>query len=128
MGSRFEGKIEIGNNSVVGRSCILNGNIRIGENVSITAECYFFSMSHFVNDSLFRTFDKTIIIEDYCWIGARAILLPGVIMGKGAVLGANSVATKKIENFEIHVGCPAKKINNRNSDLKYNLNYSPFFQ
>jgi maltose O-acetyltransferase len=128
MGCRFEGKIQIGDNSVIGRRCILIGNIKIGKNVSITAECYLFSMSHYVNDPYFKTFDKEILIDDYCWLGARAIVYPGVKMEEGSVLGANSVATKKIDSYEIHVGSPAKKINNRNAELKYNLNYSPFFQ
>lgn len=128
MGCRFEGNIEIGDNSVIGRKCILLGNIKIGNNVSITAECYFFSMSHFADDSFFKTFDKEILINDYCWIGARAMVLPGVVMYEGAILGANSVATKKIDSFEIHVGCPAKRVKDRNPVLKYKLDYSPFFQ
>jgi maltose O-acetyltransferase len=68
------------------------------------------------------------VINDYAWIGARAIIQPGVIIGRGAVLGSGSIATKNIPEFEIYAGTPAKYIGTRSRDLTYKLNYSPFFQ
>jgi acetyltransferase-like isoleucine patch superfamily enzyme len=128
MGCRFDGDIIIGNNSVLGRNCILKGQIVIKNNVSITAETYIFTSSHIVNDPDFNCFYKTVVIEDYAWIGARAMIMPGVKIGRGAVLASASVATKDIPDFNIFAGSPAKNIGMRNSELKYNLNYSPFFQ
>ena len=128
MGARLEGNIEIGNNSVVGRKCVLIGTILIKNNVSITAEAYIFTTSHLVNDSEFNCFYTNVVINDYAWIGARAIIQPGVIIGRGAVLGSGSVATKHIPEFEIYAGAPAKYIGTRSRNLTYNLNYSPFFQ
>ena len=128
MGARFEGNISIGSNSVIGRRCVLLGDIIIKNNVSVTAETYIFTTSHLANDPDFKCFYTTVVIEDYAWIGARAIIQPGVTIGKGAILGSASVATKDIPEFEIFAGAPARHIGLRARDLKYELNYSPYFQ
>lgn len=128
MGCRFNGNIIIGNNSVIGRSCILMGDILIKDNVSVTAETYIFTSSHYANSSTFECFYKKVVIDDYAWIGARAMILPGVHIGKGAILGAASTATKNIPNFSIYAGVPAKKIGVRKEKLEYILNYFPYFQ
>jgi acetyltransferase-like isoleucine patch superfamily enzyme len=128
MGARFEGKITIGNNTVIGRNCVLIGEIIIKNNVSITAETYIFTFSHEVNSPQFVSFNKPVIIDDYVWIGARAIVLPGIHLGKGSVLGAASTATKDIPAFSIFAGAPAKEIGKRSELLEYTLNYSPYFQ
>jgi maltose O-acetyltransferase len=128
MGVRFDRKVQIGQNSVIGRNCILHGDILIGNNVSITAETYIFSSSHIVNDPYFNCFYKRVIIEDFVWIGARAMILPGVILSKGSVVGANSTVTKNVEEYSIVIGSPAREVSKRCSNLLYNLNYFPFFQ
>ena len=69
-----------------------------------------------------------VVIEDYAWIGARAMILPGVTIGKGAVLGASAVATKNVPEYSIFAGIPAKQIGIRSRELRYQLNYSPYFQ
>lgn len=48
--------------------------------------------------------------DDYCWVGANVFVNPGLIIGKNAVVGANSVVTKNIPSFEIWGGVPAKFI------------------
>lgn len=53
---------------------------------------------------------KPIMIEDDVFIGARAIVLKGVRIGKGAVIGAGSVVTKNVQEFTIVAGNPARKI------------------
>lgn len=128
MGCRFDGKISIGNNTVIGRKCILNGEITIRNNVSITAETYIFTSSHYANSSSFECFYKPVVINDYAWVGARAMILPGVSIGKGAILGAASTATKNIPEYTIYAGAPAKEIGKRSTELNYTIVYSPFFQ
>lgn len=129
MSCRFEGgKISIGDNSVIGRACILIGNIVIKNNVSITAETYIFTSSHVINSPTFEGSYDEVVIEDYAWVGARAMILPGVNIGKGAVLGAASTATKNIPDYCIFAGAPAKKVGKRSEDINYTLIYSPFFQ
>lgn len=127
MGTVFSGKIKIGKHSVIGRNCTLFGDITIGDNVSITAETYIFTSSHEVNSPSFECFYKPVVLEDRAWIGARAVIMPGVTMGKGSVLGANSTATKSIPDFSIQVGSPAKEVGKRNPNIDYTIEYHPYF-
>jgi len=69
-----------------------------------------------------------VFIHPLSWIGARAIIQPGVEIGEGAIVGSGAVVTKNIPDFEIFAGVPAKRIGTRSKELKYTLNYSPFFQ
>lgn len=58
-----------------------------------------------------------IIIEDDVWIGTRVVILPGVKIGKGSVIGANSLVTKDVEPYSIMGGIPAKYIRKRGQRL-----------
>ncbi|TMW65250.1 hypothetical protein Poli38472_009417 [Pythium oligandrum] len=55
---------------------------------------------------------KPIIIEEDVWIGGSAIILPGVCVGRGAVIGAGSVVTKDVPPMTVYAGNPAKFIKN----------------
>ncbi|HTB51218.1 MAG TPA: acyltransferase [Ferruginibacter sp.] len=131
MGCFFAGKnIVIGNNNVIARNCYLDGRvglITIMNNVSIAPDTCIISLTHVVNSPTFETIAKDIIIQDYAWIGTRAMILPGVTVGKGAVLGAGAIATKELLPYSINVGNPAKEIGKRSEDLHYTLNYFPYF-
>jgi maltose O-acetyltransferase len=59
-----------------------------------------------------------IVIEDDVWIGARAILLPGIRIGRGAIIGAGAVITKDVESFAIVAGNPARLIRYRQEKSK----------
>ena len=89
------------------------GQLYIGDRVSIGPNCTFVLMSH-PNSSHIRKHIKSkpaiIRIGDDVWIGASAIILPGVTIGEGAVVGAGAVVTKDIPPFAIVVGNPAKII------------------
>lgn len=128
MGCLFYPNVTIGNNSVIGRQCHLLGNITIKDNVSITAQAYIFTVSHDKNSSSFDIFSIPVVIEDFAWIGARAMILPGVRVGRGAILGAASTATKSIPDYAICVGAPAKQVGIRSENLCYELVYFPYFQ
>lgn len=132
MGSFFEGNnIIIGNNSVIGRNCYLGGSggkLTIKNNVSITAQTYIFCSTHLKNSPVFECISSNVTIEDRAWIGARAMILPGVRIGEGAILGAASTATKNIPDFAVWAGTPAKQIGVRSRNLKYTLNYFPYLQ
>ncbi|HVA26972.1 MAG TPA: acyltransferase [Candidatus Baltobacteraceae bacterium] len=56
---------------------------------------------------------KPIRIEDDVWIGAGAVILPGVVVRRGSVIGANAVVTRDTEEYSVNVGIPAKKIRSR---------------
>jgi len=131
MGCFFTGNnIKIGSNTVIARNCYFDGRaelIDIRNNVSMAPEAYILTMSHSVSSPTFDTVVKPVLIEDFAWIGARVMILPGVVAGKGCVLAAASVVTKSVEPYVIVAGSPAKKIGDRTKDLDYNLRYFPFF-
>lgn len=53
---------------------------------------------------------KEIRVREGAWIGANSIILPGVIIGKNAVIGAGSIVTRSVDDYSIAVGCPARII------------------
>lgn len=131
MGCFFTGNnIFIGNNTVINRKCFFDGRVSkliIGNNVSISPEVYILTMSHQTQSEKFETLSKGVIIEDYVWVGTRAMILPGVTIKKGAVIGAMSLVTKTIPSFSIAAGIPAAPIGKRTEKLNYELRYFPYF-
>lgn len=111
--------ISIGNNSGIGARCSLNDSTRIsiGNNVLMGPEVIFYTTNHKIDRNkliINQGFEfGDIKIEDDVWIGARAIILPGVTVGKGAVIGAGAVVTKNVDDYTIVGGIPAKKIGRR---------------
>ena len=61
---------------------------------------------------------KDVVIEDDVWLGANVVVLPGVKIGKGSVIGANSLVNKDIAPLSLAVGSPAKIIKKRLNKYK----------
>lgn len=120
----------IGSNSIVGAGSRLDtrGMIKIGSNVSISQDVIILTADHEMNSINFMGRTRSVTIEDYAWIGTRAMILPGVVIGKGAVVAAGSVVSKNVEEYSVVGGVPAKKIGERSSELQYNLYYKRLFQ
>lgn len=103
--------LTVGKNTFI-KAHIQRGNadkVVIGNNVIMGHESYV------VTHCPIRSFteDNGIIIEDHCWIGSRAMIMPGVTLGRGTFVGAGAVVSKDTEPFSIVVGNPAKKIKMR---------------
>jgi acetyltransferase-like isoleucine patch superfamily enzyme len=130
-GCFFSGSnIEIGSNTVIARKCYLDGRvgkITINSNVSIAPEAYILSLTHDKDSPTFSTLARPVVIEDYCWIGARVLILPGVTLGRGSIAGAGSVVTRSVDPYHVAAGNPAKVIGKRHEDLRYTLKYFPLF-
>ena len=60
-------------------------------------------------------------IKDHAWISSRSTILPRVTVGSGAVLACGAIATKDLEPYGVYAGIPAKKVSDRNNNLKYSL-------
>lgn len=122
-GARFYGpdKIVIGNHCVIGPVCFLDGRggIIIGNNSVLGGGTWIFTEEHDVNSLTFDVISAPVVIEDYVWTGSRALILPGVTLGKGCVVAAGAVVTKNVEPYTIVGGVPAKKIGERTKNLKY---------
>ncbi|WP_051605821.1 DapH/DapD/GlmU-related protein [Polaribacter sp. Hel_I_88] len=133
MGLEFRNSknISIGNNCVVNKNVLLDGRggkLSIGNNVDIAQETNIWTLEHDVHDDYHVDTGSDVIIEDYVWIASRCTILPGVKIGKGAVIASNSVVTKDVPEMAIFGGIPAKQIGIRKSNLKYNLDYKPWFK
>lgn len=133
MGIRFYdlGKIRIGRDTIIGEGTVLDGRdeIIIGDHVDIASEVMIYNAEHDVHDPRFSAVSGKVVIEDYVFIGPRAIILPGVTIHKGAVIGAGAVVTKDVSEYAIVGGVPAKIITERKTkDLQYRLGRARWFR
>jgi acetyltransferase-like isoleucine patch superfamily enzyme len=115
--------LSIGSNSFLGRvQLALHDKITIGQNVCINDGVILLTASHDVRDPEWKHKKSPIVIEDYVWIATNAIILPGVTVGKGAVVGAGSVVSRNVNEYEIVGGNPARVIAKDRTKL---FNYNP---
>lgn len=121
--------IAIGDNTVINRQCYLDGRIQltIGNNVSISVQTMILTLTHDPQSPTFGCLPKPVTIEDRAWIGARAMILPGVRIGEGAIVGAGAVVSKDVEPYTIVVGNPARVVKTRERNLTYQLGYFPYY-
>jgi len=131
MGCRIRdlSNIEVGELTTINQDCLLDGRdavLRIGSNCDIAPEVMIWTLEHDLNDPEFRTKAGSVIIEDYVWIASRAIVLPGVRIGRGAVVAAGAVVAKDVEEYTIVGGVPAKKIGSRTEIQAPRIEYNPF--
>lgn len=130
-GARFysPSKIEIGDHCVIGPFCFLDGRGRIvlKNRCVIGGGTWIFTAEHKIDSNTFDVEVSPVIIEDYVWVGSRALILPGVTVGKGAVIAAGAVVTKNVDPYIVVGGVPAKKIRERSKDLDYDPSYRMYF-
>ncbi|MFC7301543.1 acyltransferase [Cognatiluteimonas weifangensis] len=90
-----------------------NHRVVIGSNVRIGPNARFLAAGHDVDDPDFRETGGEIRIGDNCWIGASAVILPGVTVGNGAVVAAGSLVSRDIPAMAVAAGIPARIIRQR---------------
>ena len=111
-GASFPYSLKIGDNSGLGVRCEINGEVEIGNNVMMGPDVVIYTQNHafryknilIMNQGYYSS--QKVVIGDDVWIGRRVILLPGVHIGKGAVIGAGAVVAKDIPEYAIAVGNP----------------------
>ena len=117
-----EAYIKIGNNVSFNTNVMINadvkGKITIEDNVLVGPNVVMRASGHRHEDLSLPIrqqghHEGTIVIKEGVWIGANAVILPNITIGRGAIVGAGAVVTKDVADFEIVGGVPAKRIGSR---------------
>lgn len=95
--------------------------------MDIAQEVNIWTEQHDYNSSSYEAVASPVVVNDYVWIASRATILPGVTIGKGAVVACGSVVTKDVPDYTVVAGIPAKVIGKRTRDLTYKLGTRVWF-
>ena len=111
--------IEIGNNSGIGLNCRVAGPLTIGDDVMMAPGVMIFTQNHETKDlsipmRLQTAPKKKVTIGNDVWLGANALIMPGVTIGDGVIVAAGAVVTKNVEPYAVVGGNPARVIKYRN--------------
>jgi acetyltransferase-like isoleucine patch superfamily enzyme len=123
-------KIVIGAHTTLQRYCSLIGNVEIGRGCIFAPNVFVSSGRHYFDawptlpihlqdtrveaDSVLRArHSRTVRIEDDCWLGINVVVQPGVTIGRGAVVGANSVVVHDVAPYRVVAGAPARVLRAR---------------
>jgi len=111
-------EIEIGNNSGIGTNCRIAGPLSIGDDVMMAPNVSIYTRNH-ETENIYRPMRlqtaplKKVTIGNDVWIGANAIILPGVTIGNGCIIAAGAVVTRDVPDYAVVGGNPAKIIKTR---------------
>ncbi len=123
--------VAIGDDTVIGEKAVLDGRdkLTIGNHVALASEVMIYNSQHDIHDESFKAISKPVTVEDYVFIGPRAVILPGVTIGRGAVVAAGAIVTKDVAPMTIVGGVPAQKIGDRKvKELSYKLGRPRLFR
>ena len=115
-GAAFD-RIKLGNNVFINSNCLAmaRGGITIEDDVLMAANVQLLSNNHDEYERQVLTCEE-IIIKKGAWIGAGASILPGVTVGKYAIVGAGAIVTKDVPDYAVVVGIPAKVVKTLDKD------------
>lgn len=122
--------IEIGDRTTVQNRCLFIGDVKIGRYCVFSLNVYISSGRHYyrhkphllIRDQdldVFSTEDgrashsRPVVIGEDCWFGINSVVMPGLKIGRGAVIGANSVVTHDVAPYTVVAGSPARQIGTR---------------
>src|ERR1043166_9465827 len=122
-------KVSLGANNVINFGPLIDGRryrVETGSNVSIGPEATILTLGHDPQSPAFADRGGDVRIGDRAWLAYRAIVLPGVSIGEGAVVAAGAVVTRDVEPFAIVAGNPARRVGWRQRELRYELDFRPW--
>lgn len=124
--------VRIGARARINRDCTLDlrEGLVIGDDASISAEVFILSAAGRVGGGRSLEESRPVVVEDHAWIGVRAVIVPGVTVGRGAIVGAGAVVTRDVEPLSIVFGNPARPVGSRSEhELEYAIDDSlPLFE
>jgi acetyltransferase-like isoleucine patch superfamily enzyme len=111
-------KVTVGCHTFIGNRTTFSGgagsSIKIGDYCDISDNVHFVTGSHEIDNSGIRSaglgYTKNIVVENGAWIGYNALILPGITIGKGAIIGAGTVVHKDVQPRTIVAGNPMRII------------------
>jgi acetyltransferase-like isoleucine patch superfamily enzyme len=117
-------ELRIGAGTTIQRRAMLNGAVRLGAGCVVGPNVFLSSGSHAFRNAAHLPIreqerssagerDRPIRIQDDCWLGVNAVILPGVTLGKGSIVGANAVVSRDVAPYAIVAGVPARQIGAR---------------
>ena len=117
------GDVYIGDRTRIGLGCTLIGPVKVGNDVRIAQNVVLSGLNHKYEDDSVPISEQgvttnTIIVEDETWIAANCVVLPGVTIGKHAVVSAGSIVRRNVPAYSVVSGNPAKVIKKRNPETK----------
>lgn len=117
------GRLSVGAGTLINRGVFLDNRagIGIGAHVSIAHDVRIYTLGHDVHDAGFAAKGKPVRIDDHAVLFANAMVMPGVHLGRGAVVMAGAVVTKDVPAMRIVGGNPAADIGPREGEPAYAL-------
>ncbi len=120
--------VTIGDGSFLGAAAIEAwGPVTIGRDVMINHSVYLFTAQHDVDSPNFEGDIRFIYIGDYAWLPHHICVLPGVRIGRYAVIGTGSVVTRDVPDYGVAAGNPARLVKER-ARLEYTYRASKIGQ
>ncbi len=116
-------EIEIGDYSGLGLNCRVSGPLKIGRDVMMGPGVMIFTQNHGTDDlsipMRLQTAPKHgVTIGDGVWIGANALIMPGVNIGRDSIIGGGAVVTKDVPDMAVAAGNPARVIKYRGEQVR----------
>ena len=126
LGQKLTSCLSVGNNVRITARCRITcaGETVIGNDVLIAPDVFITDHNHGMNPEVSGGYSpqalivKNVHIDDGVWLGQRVTVLPGVVIGKHSIIGANSVVTHSIPEYCMAVGNPARVIKRWNHATK----------
>ncbi len=106
---KYPWRLTVGDDCWLGEDCWIDNldRVTLGSNVCLSQGCYLCTGNHDWSDRAFGLILGPITVRDGAWVGAKAVLVPGVVLDECAIAAAGSVVMKNIPAGEIHAGNPA---------------------
>jgi putative colanic acid biosynthesis acetyltransferase WcaF len=113
---KYPWKLKLGDHCWIGEGVWIDNlsEVIVGNNVTVSQGALLLTGSHNHTKETFDFISLPIVMEDGVWIGARAVVLGGVVCKSHSILGANTVAEKDLEPYTIYKGNPSIPVIKRN--------------